>query len=467
MYNGLKEKYQLDQINTFCSECKSHFNIIEQEATQNLIDGLELTSDNPYDALWYLQMAYIKFENANFNDNDVVFEEQNLKLNDIEYKIFELLFPLLEKANERYTKSEYEEAFVLFSRIYYAYDKFRSNIKIYIEKDPFKKYSPLVDIYPSAFNIKTIIDSSKDIINNEAEKFYMEGNYKEAKNLYESLKTGLLNLGEIEESDMIKEINEKIEYCDIGIKKSNIKLMVFLSFIGFPLILFSFYLNKFFKFSNDDFNKYIQRVKLRKAWDNWLINLASFSGGFIVFLMLKQNIDFGISLVGFLSSFSQIILVLIFFDFVLNYIDITKEPLSFLLQRIKDGENETLEFKSEWTEPIKIAKVMTAFANTNGGSILFGIGNNREIFGVSKKNEDLEKLKQQILNCGSHNIKPALTPKIIDHIMVDGKLVIEVVIEEYLQEINMDSDNKIWIRKHSHCYTPDPEELRELSRKID
>ena len=34
--------------------------------------------------------------------------------------------------------------------------------------------------------------------------------------------------------------------------------------------------------------------------------------------------------------------------------------------------------------------------------------------------------------------------------MADEKLVIEVVIEEYLQKIIMDSDNKIWIRKHSH-----------------
>jgi predicted HTH transcriptional regulator len=60
---------------------------------------------------------------------------------------------------------------------------------------------------------------------------------------------------------------------------------------------------------------------------------------------------------------------------------------------IQDGENIKVEFKRKVSTPEKIAKEMIAFANTNGGVILFGVDDNKEIIGVNSEKEELELIK--------------------------------------------------------------------------
>ena len=49
---------------------------------------------------------------------------------------------------------------------------------------------------------------------------------------------------------------------------------------------------------------------------------------------------------------------------------------------IDEGEGFAIELKRKVSRPQKIAKTMIAFANTKGGTILFGVDDDHTIVGV-------------------------------------------------------------------------------------
>lgn len=57
---------------------------------------------------------------------------------------------------------------------------------------------------------------------------------------------------------------------------------------------------------------------------------------------------------------------------------------------IEDGECSTVEFKRKFSSPEKIAKEMIAFANSKGGTILFGVDDDRTIVGVESEKGEME-----------------------------------------------------------------------------
>lgn len=61
-----------------------------------------------------------------------------------------------------------------------------------------------------------------------------------------------------------------------------------------------------------------------------------------------------------------------------------------LNEMIEGGENDRVEFKRKFSSPEKIAKEMIAFANSKGGSILFGIDDDKTIVGVESEKGELE-----------------------------------------------------------------------------
>jgi len=64
--------------------------------------------------------------------------------------------------------------------------------------------------------------------------------------------------------------------------------------------------------------------------------------------------------------------------------------LSELKEMIEGGEDSKVEFKRKFSSPEKIAKEMIAFANSGGGSILFGIDDDKTIKGVESEKGELE-----------------------------------------------------------------------------
>lgn len=69
----------------------------------------------------------------------------------------------------------------------------------------------------------------------------------------------------------------------------------------------------------------------------------------------------------------------------------TSPPFS-LLDTIAGGEGLRTEFKRLIHSPAKIARSITAFANTAGGHILIGVDDDRRIVGISSEKETLEVL---------------------------------------------------------------------------
>lgn len=61
-----------------------------------------------------------------------------------------------------------------------------------------------------------------------------------------------------------------------------------------------------------------------------------------------------------------------------------------LYEMIEGGENASVEFKRKFSSPEKIAKEMIAFANTKGGTILFGIDDNKDVVGVESEKGEIE-----------------------------------------------------------------------------
>lgn len=59
---------------------------------------------------------------------------------------------------------------------------------------------------------------------------------------------------------------------------------------------------------------------------------------------------------------------------------------------LEAGEGITVEFKRRFSSPDKIVKEMIAFANTQGGTLLFGIDDDGSIVGVSSEKEEMEMI---------------------------------------------------------------------------
>ena len=63
---------------------------------------------------------------------------------------------------------------------------------------------------------------------------------------------------------------------------------------------------------------------------------------------------------------------------------------------VRKGENDRLEFKKKVDYPEKVIKEITAFANTQGGELLIGVDDNREISGLKYPDEHRFALENAI-----------------------------------------------------------------------
>lgn len=95
------------------------------------------------------------------------------------------------------------------------------------------------------------------------------------------------------------------------------------------------------------------------------------------------------------------------------------------IEEILAGESKNVEFKENLPDKgIKYMKSVVAFANGNGGKIIFGIADKtREVIGFGK--EDIFKIMDAIANAVSDSCEPAIIPDITLQ-TIDGKTVIIV-----------------------------------------
>ena len=60
---------------------------------------------------------------------------------------------------------------------------------------------------------------------------------------------------------------------------------------------------------------------------------------------------------------------------------------------ISEGEGLRIEFKRHFSSPEKIAKEIIAFANTKGGTILFGVDDDGSVFGLHSEKSELSDIE--------------------------------------------------------------------------
>ncbi|ADZ09362.1 putative transcriptional regulator [Methanobacterium lacus] len=80
-----------------------------------------------------------------------------------------------------------------------------------------------------------------------------------------------------------------------------------------------------------------------------------------------------------------------------------------LSKMIENGESEKIEFKNSLSLHNPIYTAISAFSNKNGGSILVGINDNKEVVGVSLGKNTLENLANEIQRNTDPHIFPTIT----------------------------------------------------------
>ncbi|HTJ49579.1 MAG TPA: ATP-binding protein [Cyclobacteriaceae bacterium] len=75
------------------------------------------------------------------------------------------------------------------------------------------------------------------------------------------------------------------------------------------------------------------------------------------------------------------------------------EQVQELKKLVARGEGLTLEFKRKATNPEKIVREMIAFANTQGGVLLVGIGDDKTIPGLKFPEDESYVIQQALKNC--------------------------------------------------------------------
>lgn len=113
---------------------------------------------------------------------------------------------------------------------------------------------------------------------------------------------------------------------------------------------------------------------------------------------------------------------------------------NYLKKLIAEGENQYLDFKYCISDSKKIAKTLTAFANSDGGRILIGVRDNGSIAGIKSDEE------YYMVDTAAHLFcRPEISFTIKQH-MTGGKTILEVeVIKGDKRPYQAKDENGKWL----------------------
>ena len=116
----------------------------------------------------------------------------------------------------------------------------------------------------------------------------------------------------------------------------------------------------------------------------------------------------------------------------------------YITELIAQGEHQQLDFKFEVSDSKKIARTLTAFANTDGGTLLIGVKDNGHITGVRSEEE------YYMIEAASEMYCRPQVPFEAKEWNVEGKIILEVKVETSSvkphQSPDKDNNYKSYIR---------------------
>ncbi len=136
---------------------------------------------------------------------------------------------------------------------------------------------------------------------------------------------------------------------------------------------------------------------------------------------------------------------------------------SDIKEMIEGGEGFQVEFKRKISSAEKIARALIAFANTKGGTILFGVDDDGSIVGVESEKTEIDLIEV----AGNHFCDPPIAPK-IDIIPFNSKDVIAASVDEsddkphYFLSSDDGEENKVFIRVHDKTVLASREVIKVL-----
>lgn len=144
----------------------------------------------------------------------------------------------------------------------------------------------------------------------------------------------------------------------------------------------------------------------------------------------------------------------------------TAHRSSTLEELLTHPEGKTLEFKRDLSSPRPLLKTLVAFANTAGGRLFVGIGDDRSIVGVENPLDEEERLCSLIAD----SIAPRLVPN-VELLTVEGKtlLLIDVFVSgsrpHWLKSEGAESG--VYVRLGSTSRQADAALIGELRRSVE
>ena len=98
-----------------------------------------------------------------------------------------------------------------------------------------------------------------------------------------------------------------------------------------------------------------------------------------------------------------------------------------LLEIVGRGEDSRHQFKADATNAVSLASEMVAFANSGGGMIFVGVGDDGTIQALNSP--DVHRINQLIGNAASSHMRPAINP-VTENVPVATGVVIVVTIPD-------------------------------------
>lgn len=135
-------------------------------------------------------------------------------------------------------------------------------------------------------------------------------------------------------------------------------------------------------------------------------------------------------------------------------VEMDKEELTEIIEK---GEDSFTEFKEEKVHPDDLAAEIVAFANTEGGRILLGVSDKKEIKGISKPDREMERVE----NISHNNCDPSLAVS-IEKVKVNKKIILCIYMSKGPERPYRTNRGVYYIRTSSGKRQASREELLRL-----
>ena len=146
----------------------------------------------------------------------------------------------------------------------------------------------------------------------------------------------------------------------------------------------------------------------------------------------------------------------------------TDEELRILARQ---GEGQRIEFKAAEADAADIARAIVALANSGGGSLLLGVGDDGEYLGLwyaqppqisrnLRTMPDLASWRQWVVNVSRHNCEPAI-PISLENVVVEGRDILVVQVPDG-RDKPYRANGRVYVRIDKEVHEATREEISQL-----